>query len=149
MIFLTAVHVSLYLCPLFPQISTFLLWGWQRESPKLWTRMRMSPIWFTSPLQRTFCCKICLQHERSKPKSWAGIVCQHVVPKLVPYLSEQLVPLSLSNDDIEETLKSNKLKQLFTFEISDHFQTRKPELPIFWCQHSWVSLLVHRVGYFW
>jgi hypothetical protein len=35
-------------------------------------------------------------------------------------LSEQLVLLSLSNDDIEETLKSNKLKQLLTFEITDH-----------------------------
>ena len=46
------------------------------------------------------------------------------------YLSEQLVLLSLSNDDIEETLKSNKLKQLLTFEISDHFQIKKPELPV-------------------
>jgi hypothetical protein len=46
------------------------------------------------------------------------------------YLSEQLDLLSLSNDDIEVTLKSNKLKQLLTFEISDHFQIRKPELPV-------------------
>jgi hypothetical protein len=45
-------------------------------------------------------------------------------------LSEQLALLSLSNDDIEEMLKSNKLKQLLTFEISDHFQLRKPELPV-------------------
>jgi hypothetical protein len=45
-------------------------------------------------------------------------------------LYEQLVLPSLSNDDIEEMLKSNKLKQLLTFEISDYFQITKPELPV-------------------
>jgi hypothetical protein len=37
------------------------------------------------------------------------------------YLSEKLVLLALSDDDIEDKLKSDKLKRLLTFETPDQF----------------------------
>ncbi len=46
------------------------------------------------------------------------------------YLSEQLVLLSLSVDDIEEKLKSDKEKRLLTIEIAEQFRIGKPELPV-------------------
>jgi hypothetical protein len=46
------------------------------------------------------------------------------------YLSEQLVLLSLSDDDIEEKLKSDMRNWLLTFEVPIQFQIGKPELPV-------------------
>jgi hypothetical protein len=45
-------------------------------------------------------------------------------------LSQQLVLLSLSNDNIEEKLKSDKLKRLLIFETPDQFQIGRPELSV-------------------
>jgi hypothetical protein len=42
----------------------------------------------------------------------------------------QLVLLSLSDDDIKEKLKSDKLKRLLTFETPDQFRIGRPELPV-------------------
>jgi hypothetical protein len=47
-------------------------------------------------------------------------------------LSEQLVLLSLSDDDIEEMLKSDMRNRLLTFEFPVLFQNGKPELPVIW-----------------
>jgi hypothetical protein len=46
------------------------------------------------------------------------------------HLSEQLVLLSISEDDIEEMLKSDMRNWLLTYEVPVQFRIGKPELPV-------------------
>ncbi len=46
------------------------------------------------------------------------------------HLSEQLVLLSISDDDIEEMLKSDMRNRLLTYEVPVQFGIGKPELPV-------------------
>ncbi len=70
------------------------------------------------------------------------------------YLSEQLVLLSLSDDDIEEMLKSDMRNRLLTFEVPVLFRIGKPDLPVIWMStelselngpQSWLLLKVAEI----
>jgi hypothetical protein len=52
------------------------------------------------------------------------------------YLSEQLVLLSLSDDDIEEMLKSDMRNRLLTIEVPVLFKTGSLSCLLFGCQQS-------------
>ena len=62
------------------------------------------------------------------------------------YLSEQLVLLSLSDDDSWSPICGIGFSPL---EFMSSSESGSLSCLLFTCQQSWVSLLVHRVGYFW
>jgi hypothetical protein len=71
-----------------------------------------------------------LSHQSLEPKAWEDIACQHAAPYGSWYLSEQLVLLFLSDDDIEEKLKFDMQNRLLTFEVPVQFRIGKLELPV-------------------
>lgn len=57
------------------------------------------------------------------------------------YLTEDLIPLALADDDIEEEEKMKILQRLTEFEFPDKFRIGKPELPVI-CKSTELSDLV-------
>ncbi len=139
-------------------------WWWQKESLKLWTRMRRpcwrlqlsslsamllgfwGPIWLTkAPYNKLSVFKSAFNIKDQYPK--LGQALHASMQRHSWYLSEQLVLCYPSEDDIEK-LKSDKLKRLNSHLFLISSKLGSQSCLLFWCQHRCVGLLVHRVGYF-
>ncbi|XP_065658092.1 uncharacterized protein LOC136082603 [Hydra vulgaris] len=109
------------------------------EKKKIETAAFFTSVWYapwflksylvaSSPSNDLAACKNAFCIKEKYPNLGSALVAS--IQRHTWYLTEQLVLLSLADDDVEQEVKKEMLDRLFQFDVPDKFKIGKPELPI-------------------
>ncbi len=103
-----------------------------------------------SPLQWPFCFQICLSHQRLVPKAWAmGTHCLPACSAIAGTCLSSWFCYPLAMMTLRRCWSPICGIGFSPMKFLSSSESGSLSCLLFTCQQSWVSLLVHRVGYFW